>query len=47
MIGAVRNIILLNLLNVAALIADYFALDDSEASSDDGDAGKSLCFVDV
>ena len=37
----------LNDSNLAALIADYFALDDSEANSDDGDAGKPLCFVDV
>ena len=28
--------------NLAAVIADYFALDDSEASSDDVEAGKSL-----
>ena len=28
--------------NLAALIVNYFALDDSEASSDDGDAGKSV-----
>ena len=37
--------------NLAAVIADYFTLDDSEASSDDGEAGKSLfvfvCFVDI
>ena len=33
--------------NLAEVIEDYFALDESEASSDDGDAGKPLCFVDV
>ena len=37
----------LNDSNLAALIADYFTLDDSEANSDDGNAGKPLCFVDV
>ena len=31
--------------NLAALIADHFALDDLEASSNDGDAGKPLCFI--
>ena len=31
----------------AAVIEDYFALDESEVNSDDGDAGKPLCFVDM
>ena len=33
--------------NLAAVIEDYFALDESEASSHDGDGGKPVCFVDI
>ena len=37
----------LNDSNLTALIANYFHLNDSKANSDDGDADKPLCFVDV
>ena len=33
--------------DLVALIADYFALDESEASSDAGHAGEPVCFVNV
>ena len=33
--------------NLAAVIEDYFTMDESEASSDDGDGGKPFCFVDL
>ena len=33
--------------NLDALIADYFAMGESKAKSDDGNVGKPLCFVDV